>query len=376
MMPRMRAALLPALIATLLAACGGAAAPATKPAAGQASTPAGASSGLQAIIDGARKEGTLTLTYGEGTLGGGEGAKRFIAMVNKAYGLDLKAEFTPGPSMPEMVTKVLQESHSGRPASTDILVGYAETLLPGIQAGLFQPGGWASWASNMKDPQLVTANDAVVAVQTSIAGITINTSKIKGDLVPRTLDDLLKPEFKGRLASTPYGAYFDFLGTDQLWGDARTTDYLTKFSKQLAGLIRCNEINRIVSGEFDAFAIVCSQSESLVAKSKGQPIEYIVPSDAPLALYLYAAIPKNASHPNAAKLWINQLLARDAQEALYEINAADLKILPGSKTAKMLHEVQAAHSKVFLETVDFLTEHYLPNGPALRPKYQKILASK
>ena len=34
--------------------------------------------GLQALIDGARKEGTLTLTFGEGPLGGGEGANKDI----------------------------------------------------------------------------------------------------------------------------------------------------------------------------------------------------------------------------------------------------------------------------------------------------------
>jgi ABC-type Fe3+ transport system substrate-binding protein len=358
-----------------VAACGGTAAPPSSPSTTAQAAPK-ASSALQALIDGARKEGTLTLTYGEGTLGGAVGAQKTVAALNKAYGLDLKAQHTPGPSMPEMVGKVLQESQSGRPASTDVLVGYAETFLPGIQNGLFQPGDWQAWAPNIKDPQLVTANGSVVAVQTSIAGITINTNKLKGAAVPKTMEDLLKPELKGRLASTPYGAYFDFLGTDQLWGEAKTTDYLNKFTKQLTGLIRCNETNRVASGEFDAFAIACSQSDTLVGKKAGQPLDFIVPADAPLALYLYTAVPKNAAHPNTAKLWINQLLSRESQDILYDVNAADLHILPGSKTAKMLQDVQAANTKLTLETVDFLNEHYLPNGPANRAKFQKILASK
>jgi hypothetical protein len=78
----MRTAALLGILATLLTACGGTSAPASKP--GSAQTPASASAGggLQAVVDGARKEGTRTLTYGEGTLGGGEGAKRCMSILS------------------------------------------------------------------------------------------------------------------------------------------------------------------------------------------------------------------------------------------------------------------------------------------------------
>ncbi|HLG69358.1 MAG TPA: extracellular solute-binding protein [Chloroflexota bacterium] len=373
---RHRLAALSLTLALAVSACGGMAAPASSPpasAGGAASAqPAG---DLQAIVDGARKEGALTLTYGEGTLGGNEGAQKIGAALNKQYGLNLNIQQTPGPSMPEMVSKVMQEYQTSRPASTDIVVGYAETILPAVQSGLFQQVDWSAWAPNIKDPQLTASAGGAVAVQTSIAGITVNTAKLKGASVPSTLQDLLKPEYKGHLASTPYAAYFDFLATDSLWGEQKTTDYLTAFTKQVAGLIRCNEINRVASGEFDAFAIACSQSDSLIAKQKGQPIDFVVPSDAPLALFLYVGVPKNAPHPNAAKLWVNQLLSPEAQTILYDVNAADLHVLPGSKTAGELQSLAASGKKPVLQTVEWLQDHYLPKGPDYRVKFQKMLAS-
>src|SRR5690242_10363790 len=100
-----------ALLAGLLAACGGSAAPA--PAAGSGGVRASAAAAVpateQAIVAGARKEGQLTLVWGDGAMGGDAGAKLLADGLNKRYGLNLKVQYTPGPSMPDMSAKILQE---------------------------------------------------------------------------------------------------------------------------------------------------------------------------------------------------------------------------------------------------------------------------
>src|SRR5205823_13867870 len=99
-------------------------------------------------------------------------------------------------------------------------------------------------------------------------GIGYNTQKVTGAAVPKSLQDLLKPDLKGRIASTPYAANFDYLAMDALWGEQRTVDYVTQLGKQLAGLIRCDEDTRLASGEFDAFALTCSQGNVYRSKAK------------------------------------------------------------------------------------------------------------
>src|SRR3712207_9168827 len=66
----------------------------------------------------------------------------------------------------------------------------------------------------------------------------------------RSMADLLKPQYKGRIASTPYAAGFDWLAAPEAWGEQRVLDYLAQFKEQVAGLIRCNEMERIANGEF------------------------------------------------------------------------------------------------------------------------------
>src|SRR5436309_11884753 len=65
----------------------------------QASPPLSPDGKLKEIIEGARKEGRLSLVLGEGTLGGG-GSGRLAKGFNDYYGLKLDVRFTPGPAMP------------------------------------------------------------------------------------------------------------------------------------------------------------------------------------------------------------------------------------------------------------------------------------
>lgn len=68
-------------------------------------------------------ERELDLVWSATSLGGSEGAKKFEALFNRMYGMNIRMNFTPGPSMTEMAGKVTEEVAAGRKASTDILVG-------------------------------------------------------------------------------------------------------------------------------------------------------------------------------------------------------------------------------------------------------------
>jgi iron(III) transport system substrate-binding protein len=168
------------------------------------------------------------------------------------------------------------------------------------------------------------------------------------------MQDLLRPEYRGQITTTAYGAYFDLLSMDELWGKERTFEYVSRLSTQVAGLIRCNEKERLLSGEFDIFALDCSQSDTFLAKARGEPLDYVVPTDAALLLHPYVSVPKTAPHPSAAKLWVNYLLTREAQDILYETNFQDLHLLPGSKTRGDIADVERANVKPTRITIEFV----------------------
>src|SRR5262249_2296344 len=159
--------------------------------------------------------------------------------------------------------------------------------------------------------------------ETWLPGITYNTTRVSGDAVPRNFQDFLKPEYKGRVATTPYASGFDRLATPEVWGKARTLEFTTRLADQLAGLLRCNEIQRVVSGEFDLFALDCNQANALRAKAQGAPIEFIPAADVPFVNLVYLAVPKHAAHPASAKLWIDYALSREGQDLLFEMDYID-----------------------------------------------------
>lgn len=363
-------------VALLLAACGGTSAPAASQAASAAKPAASAAPALQALIDGAKKEGQLNFQWGEGTEGGSKGIEELAAGFNKLYGLDVKVQFTPGPSMPDMGSKMIQEVQTNRPATSDLYIGYAVHMATAVQAKALQTVDWASWAPAIKDPSLIAGSGAIVNFETSLDGIGYNTQKLTGAAVPKTLQDLLKPEYKGKLASTPYAANFDYLAMDSMWGEQKTVDFVTKFSAQLAGLIRCDEMSRLSSGEFEAMALLCSQSNVSQEKARGGPLDIVIPTDAPMLIPLYIGLPKNSVHPNAAKLWVNYLMTREGQDILYKHDFEDAQQVAGSKTAQQLESLKAAGVK--LTTVDLATiQGQDPKEYGRRrSELQKILTAK
>src|SRR5206468_2268299 len=141
---------------------------------------------------------------------------------------------------------------------------------------------WSAWAPHVRDPALVGPQGMAVTFQSWLTGITYNSARLTGEAVPRTMQDLLKPEYKGRVASTPYTSGFDRLAAPEVWGKARTLDFAARFADQLGGLIRCNETERIVSGEFDVLALDCNQSNTLKLKAQGAPVEFTPATDVPV----------------------------------------------------------------------------------------------
>src|SRR5207237_451966 len=81
--------------------------------------------------------------------------------------------------------------------------------------------------------------------------------------------------------------------------------------------------------------------DALRLKALGAPAGHVVPSDAALIPYWYLAVPKNAAHPNAAKLFINYALSREAQDVLYDLDYTDHHLVPGSRSAAAIRQAEA-----------------------------------
>jgi ABC-type Fe3+ transport system substrate-binding protein len=328
---------------------------------------------LPALVDAARREGQLNLIWSNNSFGGVEGARRWAESFNRAYGLTVDVRFTPGPAPNEVASRVAQEFQSNRPASTDILLLGSSPLAGILSLDMLQATDWTTWAPNVLGPDFVAPGGIAVEVAMRTPGITYNTSRVAPGDVPTSLQDMLKPQYKGRVASTPYASGFDWLATSDFWGEPRTREFVSKLADQVAGLIRCGEMPRISSGEFDFLALDCGGFEALKAQRRGEPLASVIPTDVAAITYWYMSVPRNAAHPAAAKLWINYLLSREAQDVLWELDAQDHYRVPGSQQAAAIAQLEARGAKPVQVDVAFFERHNPQELDRISDDMQRLL---
>jgi ABC-type Fe3+ transport system substrate-binding protein len=361
-------------LALLVAACGPSAAPGAPPSkpagagagsagagTGASGTAAGATDGgtvspaLQTLIDGARQEGRLELVWSQTTLDGSVGARKLQDAINQKYGLNLTFAFTPGPAGPSIGARIAQEVAAGQPSHTDI---QAISVYPDIQAA-FAPVDWRQYVPDLP-AEAIFYDGRAVAWGTLVPGITYNTQLVTGDRVPRSLEDLLKPEWKGKVGAPPYVVGRAVYATPEYVGQDKWFAFWRDYTRQVSGLMRCGEADRVLSGEFQAFAIDCGDYEARARQRLGQPLGHIIPTEGAPLRYWLMGVPLTAPHPNAAKLFVSYLMTREGQDFVWQTDATDSYRLPGSKIAEIVKGYQD-------RGVRFHEEH------ALLEKYPQLL---
>ncbi|HLI21050.1 MAG TPA: extracellular solute-binding protein, partial [Stellaceae bacterium] len=308
-----------------------------------ASTAAAADFGphVKALIAEATKEGKLDLSWsGSGFGDNGKDLPKWIAAFNKFYGTNLAYTFAPAPSMTQQAANLVQSAQSNSPATTDVVILGADSLLTDIQANATKPYDWVALAKEIGvdlPPAAAAPGNAAVAISTEVFGIEYNKDAVPADQVPKNIVDVLKPEWKGKIASTPYAAGFNFLAAmDPKWGPDRMQDFVTKLAAQVGGLIRCGDTAPILDGQFDMLVLECDISDVIQQQRRGAPLGYVVPADAPVMDLWYMAVPKTSPDPAAGALLALFMLTKDGQALQWEDDANDLALLPGSKTLAQL----------------------------------------
>ncbi|MGH6767405.1 MAG: ABC transporter substrate-binding protein [Xanthobacteraceae bacterium] len=348
-------------IAALLAICGSTGASAQK-----------ISPALKELAAAANKEGSITLSWSGSTFAGIQGAARYQAAINKMFGTNIRVNFLPGPDMARIANRLATEFTASQKGHVDLLLGASPQLTPIVKLDFFQKVDWKSLLPGRVTDEMIELDGRIVRIVTGLSGATYN-SKL-APMKPQRLVDFLKPEWKGKIASTPYSAGFDVLYADDVWGKDRTIKFVKALTGQISGLIRCGEAERIATGEYLALVMDCTGQDALQWQEKGAPLDQMMPLDAAQKRYYYFAVPKHAQHPNAAKLYAAFTLTEEGQKLAYATWKTDLHLFPGSRMGKMVGDY-AKRNVTFKEvTVEWQLKH--PEITAGRRELIKVLTKR
>jgi iron(III) transport system substrate-binding protein len=202
------------------------------------------------------------------------------------YGVDLVA------ADPTLLTGLVQAG---------ALEPYRPAELRGINGGIEPRGYWSS-----------LYNVTVVIAWNPLR------LKERGLQPPATLDDLGRPEWKGRIGLNAAAPNF-YLALVQTNRRAEEIVRRIAANAPLLTSTHTGTVAQLEAGEFDvtptAYGYLAQRE-----KDGGRPVDYV--NTRPLVLYPESlALVKNAPHPNAARVLYEWLVSRDGQQTIVDASA-------------------------------------------------------
>ncbi len=260
---------------------------------------------------------------------------------------------------------------------TDIILKVSAEAAAGAQQVDFVDGTFTSQALKKKGvlldwlpesvarfpKELVDAERQWVAMNLYFATPAFNTDLIANGTEPRTLDDLLDPKWRGKIAwSSVAGSASGagFIGTVlRERGQDRGMDFLRALARQnpIGVPVQARALlDQVMSGEY-AMEMQNFNSQVVVAKAKGAPVDWI-PMNPATGVLIVGSVVKASPHPNAAKLLLDFLVSPEGQGVFRDhdyipadpaIPPKDVSARPDGKTFRALlfqpEEVEASMPK-------------------------------
>jgi ABC-type Fe3+ transport system substrate-binding protein len=326
---------------------------------------------LAGLIEAAKAEKQLTMLQG-GTYGNTELWEELEAAMNAKYGIKVDLQGTAGgPNMSQVASRLLQEHKQGRsPASTDIMVASGRNQLKLASAGALMEVDWRKYLPDLDDQEIATGGTGLLAGVGLIVAA-YNTDVIKPKDVPRSLEDVTDPKFKGLIAATTYGSGWPQitlnLGAEKVHKVLQTI----ATNGNLAGNIN-GDLQRVASGEFGMYLFQGNLVEVENLKAKGAPMDWTdLGGEINAAFLTYVSVPKASRSPNLAQLASLFLMTPEGQAIFFKHTDRDSHYR-GTAMKKYLAKRKAAGKPLMLETADIIKNNPQVYGKQ-NAKYRKLL---
>ncbi|MBP1888076.1 ABC transporter substrate-binding protein [Sinorhizobium mexicanum] len=233
------------------------------------------------------------------------------ALFKEKYGVAV--EYATG-STADNVSKIVNEAKAGV-LQSDLWDGSTAytTIAAADLAGSYLPSSAASLPAELKDP-----SGRWVAMTLQYYGAAANTELVGTDALPKSYQDLLRPEFKGQMAwstgggiiSPPgmIGGLVKAMGEDNALAylEALSTQDVANSAERQTGLL-----DQVVAGQYK-ITLVAGTHHVHARQAKGAPITFLK-LDPAITLISRVGMLKGSPHPNAARLFLEFILSNEAQ---------------------------------------------------------------
>lgn len=213
----------------------------------------------------------------------------------------------------QLMEKVMTEARAGRPL-WDVIAQtgfYGHFLKRRGMLEAYDSPERKFFRDAYKDPQTFWTS-----IYTTYAVFGYNTRLVPKSGIPKSYEDLLKPEWKGQIGME--GSAYEWFATTMknMGGEEKGLAYMRRFAQQQPGPRNGRTLvaQLVAAGEFKGSVTVYSQSYEIL-KGTGAPVDWVA-LDPVYASVHPTGISAKAPHPNAARLLMDFLLSKKGQEIL------------------------------------------------------------
>ena len=236
-----------------------------------------------------------------------------------------------------MMERILTESRAGQNLWDVVITTsfYGHNLKKRGLLATYDSPERKAYRDGYKDPQATWTSS-----YTNYAAFGYNTRAVAKNSVPKSYDDLLKPEWKEQIGmdSRPYEWFGTML---KAMGEEKGMAYMRGLAKQAqmrAGRTLVAQL--VAAGEFKGALTAYSQTFE-VLKPTGAPVEWVYLN--PVFANIHpTGVAAKAPHPNAARLFLDFVLSKRGQEVIRAMNRIPDRIDVTPDQARLIEGIKPA----------------------------------
>ncbi len=213
----------------------------------------------------------------------------------------------------QLMEKVMTEGRAGKPL-WDVIAHtgfYGHLLKKRGMLEAYDSPERKFYRDAYKDPQAFWTS-----IYTTYAVFGYNSRLVPKASIPKSYEDLLKPEWKGQIGMEARAYEWFATAMRNMGGEEKGLAFMRRFAQQQpqprSGRTLIAQL--VGAGEFKGSVSVYSQSYEIL-KATGAPVEWVA-LDPVYASVHPTGIAAKAPHPNAARLLMDFLLSKKGQEIL------------------------------------------------------------
>lgn len=212
------------------------------------------------------------------------------------------------------LNRIMTESRAGRWDFDVVTINEVDTLMDAKLLAPYKSPEAKNFIADFKDP-----GGYWTAIYVNYMTIGYNSKLVSDKDAPKSWEDLLDGKWKGKLAMDQE-EYTWYATLKKAWGKEKTQKYMQALAKQNIDWRKGHTLitQMMAAGEFPISIVYAHRTQAM--KQKGAPVDWVSTVNPIVVTLNSAGLSLKPAHPNVARLFIDFVLSKPAQQRLRSLS--------------------------------------------------------